>query len=331
MWDGLRQDIAFGARMLRRQPGFTAVAVFALALGIGANTAIFSVVDAVLWRPLPFPRADRRDVARRAAAAREPLVRTDRAGRLLRLAPRQPLVLGDGGATISRRRAPYNLTGDGEPERVRAARSDAGFLDVIGVTPALGRDFRAEEETVGRHRVVAAERCGSWRRALRRRSVGRRPHGRVERTDVRDRRRAAGAVLVADAARRRRAARAGRPRPHACERRTSSRTIGRLARRRAVRQARARGSADHRRAAAASSFRRRTRITRPNLRPLRRRLVGDVQTTLLVVLGAVGFVLLIACANVATLLLARAAARQKEVCDSHSRSARRDGGSCSRC
>src|SRR5262245_43815962 len=58
MWDRVRQDVAFGVRMLRRQPGFTAVAVLALALGIGADTAIFSVVDAVLWRPLPFPHAD---------------------------------------------------------------------------------------------------------------------------------------------------------------------------------------------------------------------------------------------------------------------------------
>ena len=199
MWDGLRQDIGFGARMLRRQPGFTAVALLALALGIGANTAIFSIVDAVLWRPLPYPSSERRDLARRAAAAREPRS-TGRS--------RRPTST-TGAATTARSPAmaaiepgPVNISGAGEPERVRAITVTAGFLDVLGVKPALGRDFTRDDETPDAPRRPAVGRILAA--AIRRRAVRRRPDDLVGRRSVRHRRRAAGPVLlVADDARRR--------------------------------------------------------------------------------------------------------------------------------
>ena len=161
MWDALLQDVRFSARMLWRQPGFTLVALFALALGIGASTAIFSVVDAVLWRPMPYPRADR------LMALAEQRPRESRWFGPVSPADyidwrRDNRSFSEVAAHMSGAGA-YNLTGSGDPERVRALEVSPAFLKVIGVAPAFGRDFRADEETVGLHRVVQLS-DGLWRR-----------------------------------------------------------------------------------------------------------------------------------------------------------------------
>jgi putative ABC transport system permease protein len=309
MWDSLRQDITFGVRMLRRQPGFTTVAVFALALGIGATTAIFSVVDAVMWRPLPYPHADR------VMSLGEQRPRESRW-----FGPIAPADYFDwrhdsrsfsamAAYAIQSPSGAYNLTGEGEPERVRPLEVTSQFLDVTGIRPALGRDFRAEEETVGRHRVVLLS-DGLWRRRFGAdpSAVGRtvsfdgKPFEIVgvlppqfwwpSRPDI------LVPLALDDHDRTLRAA-------HFLE------AIGRLGDGVPADRAREELRIIGRRLA--QEFPAENANHAPNLRPLRDAFVGDVQTMLFVVLGAVGFVLLIACANVATLLLARAAARQKEV------------------
>ena len=311
MWDSLRQDLGFGVRMLRRQPGFTVVAVIALALGIGANTAIFSVVDAVLWRPLPYPRADR-VMAVAEQRPREsrwfgPVAPADyfdwRRDNHSFSAMAAYTVMPAAGAYA------YNLTGVGEPERVRPLEVSPAFLSVIGVTPAFGRDFRAEEETVGRHRVVLLSD------ALWRRRFGADPSivGRTvafdgnafeivgvlpahfwwpTRPDV---------VVPLALADRDRALRAA----HFLD------VVGRL--RDDVSSAQAREDLRMIGARLSQAYPLENANHAPNLRPLRDALVGDVRQALLVLLVAVAFVMVIACANVATLLLARAAGRQKEL------------------
>src|SRR5918912_3801162 len=139
----LLQDLRFGWRMLRRQPAFAFVAVLTLALGVGANTAVFSVVDAVLLRPLPYPAADRlvmlwttmksQGVPQSGSAMPDYREWRDRTHSFEGLGA---FYYGD-----------FNLAGGGgEPERVQGARVTANLFDVLRVRPALGRNFTAEEE-----------------------------------------------------------------------------------------------------------------------------------------------------------------------------------------
>jgi putative ABC transport system permease protein len=309
MWDSLRQDMMFSVRMLRRQPGFTVVALFALALGIGASTAIFSIVDAVLWRPLPYPRADR------VMALAEQRPRESRWFGAVSPADyfdwRQD---NHSFAAVAAYAIPppghaYNLTGTGEPERVRSLEVSPAFLTVLGTAPAVGRDFRPEEETVGRHRVALIS-DGLWRRRFGAdpSTVGRtiafdgNPFEVVGILPARFWWPSHPDVLVPlaldDHDRTLRAA-------HFLD------VFGRL--RDDVSPAQAREDLQIIGRRLSQAYPAENQYHAPNLRPLRDALVGDMRPALLVLLGAVAFVMLIACANVATLLLARAAGRQKEL------------------
>ena len=140
-WDQLRQDIRYGLRQLRRNPGFTAMGVLTLALGIGANTAIFSVVNAVVLRPLPYPQSDRLvwivelipSLNAELAVGADYLDWGDQNKTLERLTAYDPS-------------ASFNLTGRGTPARVHAAAVSANFFSTLGVEPNLGRTFTHEED-----------------------------------------------------------------------------------------------------------------------------------------------------------------------------------------
>ena len=143
------QDLRYASRMLRSKPVFTVVAVITLALGIGANTAIFSVVNAAFLRPLPYPNSNRLFVVRRignrigGASLSLPMF----------IAWRKQQGLFDQLA-LFQWTGPATLTGAGEAERIGTAGASVGFFSALGVEPVVGRDFRAEEGQVGGPNVV---------------------------------------------------------------------------------------------------------------------------------------------------------------------------------
>jgi len=145
------QDLRYAARILRRSPGFTTVAVLALALGIGASTAVFAVVNGVLLRPLPFPESDRL-----YAVSYAPQNGPFGPGQGVTDSHFLELERHNGifESITAHSRRDFTLTGAGEPARLAGSPVTADFLRVLRVRPSIGRGFHADDTQPGRDKVV---------------------------------------------------------------------------------------------------------------------------------------------------------------------------------
>ena len=302
----LLQDLRYGLRMLVRSPGFALVGVATLALGIGANTAIFSIVNALLLRPLPYPEAHQlvmvwQDLRARGGPAQE----WDTPGNV---ADWKTSGLFAGLTAIQGWQA--SLTGGGEAEPLLGEQVTYEYFDVLGVRPALGRSFQASEDVPNAPRVVVIShalwqrRFGADPRILHQSiTLGGEPHQVVGVMPATFR---PGVIDGAEVWRPRRLNLTNPSRGAVV-----LRVIARLKP----------GDTLEKTSASASLLAAQLAAAHPEsntgagigIVSLHAQLVGNIQQGLLVLLGAVAFVLLIACANIANLLLARASARTREI------------------
>src|SRR3954470_3834627 len=137
------QDLRYGARILIKQPGFSIIAIAALALSIGANTAIFSAINALLLRPLPVEDIDRLIVTLTLREGFDPF-----GSPFLEYAAYRDRAHSFAASGVATSRS-FNLTGRGEPERLQGATAMASYLTTLGVRPVLGRLFSGEEDRPG--------------------------------------------------------------------------------------------------------------------------------------------------------------------------------------
>jgi putative ABC transport system permease protein len=306
--EALWQDLRYAFRTLRKNPGFTGVALITLALAIGANTAIFSAVYSTLLRPLPFADPDRL-VAMNETHPTIGIVSVSYPNFLDWR--EQSHAFSDMAVMVGRS---YNLPGIEQPEAINGMAVSANFLPLVGTKPLLGRDFRADDEKPGAEDVVMLS-YPLWQSHF---NGSRDAIGRSVALNSRSYR--VIAVLPSDFRTTRkidvlesvgRFAANQQSDSGARGNRGETVVVGRLAAGATLASARSEMEGIAARLAAAyPQFNNRFGIT---LRPIRELFVGSIRPAMLVLFTAVTFVLLIACANVANLFLMRAAGRTREI------------------